>query len=221
MKKVHIVFIENVQPHPNADNLEIVSFSYGKRTCVVPKGEFVKGQRVVRILPEMFVAHRVDGVDGLKFPWVGRFYSDCERANKHYLNRHRIVQVKCIRGVNSYGIVLALNDVREEIAANMKKLTNETLNKHFWEGGDYEVLCKCLGVSDDRYGRNILDCTWKQPPTAKLRPLRPMIEKLFPVNAGDIKVTQSSYLASLFSERYLNMMLRRIDKNREYEEKYV
>lgn len=177
-KQVYILNIKEVSEHPNADNLEVVSFNYGHKSCVVPKGKFVKGQKVIRILPEVYLAKKTTSADGLRFDWLEGFYGDCVRDDKHYITRRSQVRMKNIRGVDSYGIVLALSDVRDNIGENLRKKYHKKVNKHFFDNSEknYTLLCQCLGVAEDSYDRDIIDGTIK--PLGRI--LRPMVSKKFP-----------------------------------------
>lgn len=178
-KQVYILSIKEVSEHPNADKLEVVSFNYGHKCCVVPKGKFVKGQKVIRILPEVYLAKKTTSNDGLSFGWLKVFYGDCANDDKHYLTRHSQVRMKNIRGVDSYGIVLALSDVRDNIAENLRKKYHKKLSKHFFDNSEknYQALCHCLGVAKDSYDRDVIDGTRQKLPTPFLRP---MVTKKFP-----------------------------------------
>ena len=87
--KVEFIRIDNIQPHPNADRLEIATVKGWQ--CVVPKGQFIAGDAAVyfpidSILPEK--------LESSLFP----------PESKIKLNKSRVRTIK-LRGVISQGIL--------------------------------------------------------------------------------------------------------------------
>lgn len=219
MKKIYITHVRDVQPHPNADNLELVYFSEGKRCCVAQKGEFTKNQKVIRILPEVYLAKKTHTSTGLNFSWIKRFVDDCAKNGKHYVNRHNYIQVKNIRGVESYGIVIPFDEVRDEIERNVKKISKVNINKQFWRNPkNYDLICKGLGVAHNSYERNVLDGSL----SLSKHILMPMVSKIFPSLTNEDTIDVCPYsLSHVFMENYLDATKKIKEKEKEYAEKYL
>lgn len=104
--KVEIVKVDGIEPHPNADRLDV---AYIKGwTCVVRRGDFKAGQKAVyfpidSILPEK--------IESKIFP----------PDSKVKLSKSRIKTIK-LRGVISQGLLVSLDELDDFINANNRPL---------------------------------------------------------------------------------------------------
>lgn len=93
--KVEVVSIDQIIPHPNADRLEIAQIAGW--TCVVRKGEFQAGQKVVYIPIDSILS---PDLEARLFP----------ADSKVKLSRSRVKTIK-LRGAISQGIVVSLEEL--------------------------------------------------------------------------------------------------------------
>jgi len=93
--KVEVVEIDNIEDHPNADRLEIAKIAGW--TCVVRKGEFKAGDKVVYI-----------PIDAILSPDVETKLFPAESKVK--LSRSRVKTIK-LRGAISQGVVVSLSEL--------------------------------------------------------------------------------------------------------------
>lgn len=93
--KVEVVFIDEILSHPNADRLEIARISGW--TCVVRKGEYTAGQKVVYIPIDAVLPHELETK---LFPI----------ESKIKLEKSRVRTIK-LRGAISQGIITTLDEV--------------------------------------------------------------------------------------------------------------
>lgn len=94
--KVEVVQIDDLQPHPNADRLELAVIKGW--SCVVRKGEYQKGQKVVYIPIDSVLP---PALEGQLFP----------PDSKVKLTKGRIRTIK-LRGAISQGLVITLDEAR-------------------------------------------------------------------------------------------------------------
>lgn len=89
MKLASIEIISDIQPHPNADKLELAKvLGY---TCIIEKGKYKAGDAIVLIQPDTVLPDK---------PWAEMFK---KRSNR--------VRAMKLRGVWSFGIVMSPYDV--------------------------------------------------------------------------------------------------------------
>jgi RNA ligase (TIGR02306 family) len=97
--KVEVIEIERIEPHPNADRLDVVQI-YGYTTCVV-RGSFQEGQLAAFIPPDSVVP---------------------ETEAFAFLDGHRRIRAKKLRGIVSYGFLIPAPEgaeVGEDVAERL------------------------------------------------------------------------------------------------------
>lgn len=83
--RVEVVKLDHLEPHPNADRLEIARIFDGY-TCCIGKGQFLQGDLVAYIPPDSIVPETEDFA---------------------FLGEHKRIKVKKLRGVVSMGLLIA------------------------------------------------------------------------------------------------------------------
>lgn len=106
--KVPIIRIEEVQTHPNADNLELIQIKGYQ--CVVKKGDFKVGDLGVYIYPDSVVPE----ISVFDFLWLPRTFEG------PVPERYRRVTVRKFRGSWSEGLLLPLSSFSEELVHEPK-----------------------------------------------------------------------------------------------------
>jgi RNA ligase (TIGR02306 family) len=97
--RVEVFRVEDIEPHPNADRLEIVSV-WGYK-CVVLKGQFKNGDLAAYIPPDSVVPE----TDQFEFLWKG---------HKGDSEKHRRVRAVRLRGILSPGLIVEAPQRSEE-----------------------------------------------------------------------------------------------------------
>lgn len=125
---VHVIEIEKVLPHANAERLEIVPV--GGWQAVVKKGQFVPGDRAVYIQPDYTVPTSRN-----EFAFLAKEGRD----------RHRLRAVR-LRGALSFGLLIPVPDdvadaaIGECVMARLDVARYEPPVKSFQGGGDDQEL---------------------------------------------------------------------------------
>jgi len=148
MKLASIELISNIQPHPNADKLDLAKvLGY---TCIIEKGKYKVGDAVVLIQPDTVLPDK---------PWAEVF--------KKKGNRTKAIK---LRGVWSFGIVMSPYDVCDLsdlkgmlLPSNIGKDISERIGVTKYEAPQPQQLDAKghlpfgLGKTDEERYQNILD----------------------------------------------------------------
>ena len=148
MKLASIELISDIQPHPNADKLDLAKvLGY---TCIIEKGKYKVGDAVVLIQPDTVLPDK---------PWAEVF--------KKKGNRTKAIK---LRGVWSFGIVMSPYDVCDLsdlkgmlLPSNIGKDISERIGVTKYEAPQPQQLDAKghlpfgLGKTDEERYQNILD----------------------------------------------------------------
>ena len=124
-KLVSIYKIWNVEPAENADRLEVVRL--GGWRCVVPKGQYNKGDLVVFFEEDAFLP--------LVDPRYGFLNKSCYKKNE-FMGEGLLVKNRDIRGNRSEGLVLPLTEFPELEGCKEGDVVTDKLGVRKWMTAD-------------------------------------------------------------------------------------